>query len=58
MSAMDIMTKGPKVTNPAMMAIEALTMMNEKSITVLLVVQDSKLVGIIHIHDILRAGIG
>ena len=58
MRAVDIMTKGPKVTNPAMMAIEALTIMNEKSITVLLVVEVEKLVGIIHIHDILRAGIG
>jgi arabinose-5-phosphate isomerase len=57
MRAADIMTKGPKTTNPAMLAIEALTMMNDKSITVLLVMEAEKLVGIIHIHDILRAGI-
>ena len=58
MSAVDIMTKGPKTTNPGMLAIEALSIMNDKSITVLLVVEAEKLVGIIHIHDILGAGIG
>ena len=57
MSAAEIMTKGPKTTNPSMLAIEALTIMNDKNITSLLVLDDKKLVGIIHIHDILRAGI-
>jgi arabinose-5-phosphate isomerase len=58
MSAQDIMTPSPKTIVPTMLAIEALTIMNDKSITSLLVVEDMKLRGIIHIHDILRAGIG
>lgn len=58
MQAADIMTIGPKTTNPSMMCIEALAIMNENAITSLLVLDEKKLVGIIHIHDILRAGIG
>lgn len=57
MSAAEIMSKGPKTTYPSMLAIEALTIMNDKNITSLLVLEDKKLAGIIHIHDILRAGI-
>jgi len=57
MSAVEIMTKGPKATSPSMLAIEALAIMNDNNITSLLVLDDAKLVGIIHIHDILRAGI-
>lgn len=58
MQAQDIMTIDPKTTNPSMMCIEALAIMNENAITSLLVLEGKKLVGIIHIHDILRAGIG
>jgi len=57
MSAAEIMSKGPKTIEPCMLAIEALTIMNDKNITSLLVLEDKKLAGIIHIHDILRAGI-
>lgn len=56
-SAQDIMTKNPKVATPAMLAAEALAMMNEKNITGLFVVDDQKPVGFLHIHDCLRAGI-
>lgn len=58
MLAGNIMTSSPKTTHPLMMCIEALAIMNENSITSLLVIDEKKLVGIIHIHDILRAGIG
>tara|TARA_B100001057_G_scaffold491525_1_gene581964 strand:- start:106 stop:1086 length:981 start_codon:yes stop_codon:yes gene_type:complete len=60
-----IMTKNPFVVNENMPASKALTIMNEKKITSLLVVSDkhlslknkAKLKGIIHIHFLLRHGL-
>jgi arabinose-5-phosphate isomerase len=52
-----IMTANPKVIRPTALAAEALGLMNEKSITSLFVVEDSRPVGLIHIHDLLRAGV-
>lgn len=57
MDALEIMTPNPKTTSPGMLAVEALAMMNDKNITSLLVLDEKILCGIIHIHDILRAGI-
>lgn len=59
-TAADIMTKDPKVIAPDVMAVEALNMMNNtgKGITQLFVLDDDKKpIGIIHIHDCLRAGV-
>jgi arabinose-5-phosphate isomerase len=53
----DIMTKNPKVITKDAFASEALGIMNKKAITNLFVVEDSKPVGVIHMHDILRAKI-
>ncbi len=39
------------------LAVEALNLMQEHAITVLPVVQDEAVIGIIHMHDLLRAGI-
>lgn len=39
------------------LAVEALNLMQEHAITVLPVVQDGRVTGIIHMHDLLRAGI-
>jgi arabinose-5-phosphate isomerase len=39
------------------LASEALGFMNAQSITTLFVVEDKRPVGIIHIHDCLRAGV-
>lgn len=55
--ARDIMSPKQKAISPKTLAFEALKEMNEKSITNLLVVEDGKLIGIIHIHDLLRAGL-
>ena len=41
----------------AAMASEALGLMNERAITNLFVVSDQRPVGIVHIHDCLRAGV-
>lgn len=56
--ASEVMTSNPKSVKPSILAVEALSIMNEKTITSLLVQENSKFVGIIHIHDILRAGVG
>ena len=59
--AADVMTRAPKVVAPAQLAAQALAIMNEKNITVLFVVDgdDSLMrpVGILHMHDCLRAGL-
>jgi arabinose-5-phosphate isomerase len=59
-SARQVMTKNPKIARPDQLAAEALAFMNEKKITRLFVLpEDSRRpVGILHIHDCLRAGLG
>lgn len=53
----DVMTHNPTQIAPAKLAVEALAVMNDKSITNLPVVANNKVIGVIHIHDLLRAGI-
>ncbi len=57
-STRDIMTTKPTNVNTNMLATEALNIMNSKSITALPVIENNKILGIIHIHDILKAGVG
>ncbi|WP_085902424.1 KpsF/GutQ family sugar-phosphate isomerase [Kiloniella majae] len=57
MSAESVMTPAPRTIRPSALAAEALGQMNERSITSLFVTEDDVPVGIIHIHDCLRAGI-
>ena len=57
-SAADVMTREPKVAAPAQLAAEALALMTEKKITQLFVLDAArKPVGVLHIHDCLRAGL-
>ncbi len=55
----DVMTKNPKTIAPDVLAVEALKTMNTtgKGITQLFVIQEGKPIGIIHMHDCLRAGV-
>lgn len=55
--AFEIMTKNPIVASPDMFASEAIKIMNEKKITNLFVIENNKAIGVIHIHDLLKAGI-
>lgn len=57
MQAKDVMTISPKSITSNMLATEALYIMNNKSITALPVIDDEKLVGVVHIHDTLKAGV-
>ncbi len=55
--AADVMTPDPKTIRPGALASEALGVMNARAITNLFVVDDDHVpVGIVHIHDCLRAG--
>jgi len=53
----DVMTKDPLSIRPKALAAEALAIMNTHSITSLFVVDHTQPVGILHIHDCLRAGV-
>ena len=57
-SAVDVMTKNPATTSADTLAVEAIAIMNKKSITSLLVLDEQKkVVGILHLHDCLRSGV-
>jgi arabinose-5-phosphate isomerase len=59
-TAGEVMTPGPKKTvSPDMLAGEALALMSDPppAVTVLFVVDHGKPVGILHVHDLLRAGV-
>jgi arabinose-5-phosphate isomerase len=53
----DIMTKRPKTVAPDLLASAALELINSSRITALFVVEKGKPVGIVHVHDLLRAGV-
>jgi arabinose-5-phosphate isomerase len=53
----EIMTSAPKTVTADLMASAALEIINSLAITALFVVQESRPVGIIHVHDLLRAGV-
>ena len=57
LSAQDVMTKSPKSTGRNVLAAEAMRRMNEWKITSVFVVDEAQnAVGILRMHDILRAG--
>jgi arabinose-5-phosphate isomerase len=55
--AIDIMSKNPKTIEADILAIEALQIMRELSITQLIVLDNSQYVGMIHLHDLLKEGL-
>lgn len=58
LTAVEVMTKHPVTVTPHTLLAEALAMMNEKKITSLFAVDEQGApVGILHIHDCLRAGV-
>ncbi len=55
---LEVMTSNPKIIAADRLAAEALALMNEKKITQLFVLDESKRpLGILHMHDCLRAGV-
>jgi arabinose-5-phosphate isomerase len=53
----EVMTRAPKTVRPDQLASEALEIINSSKITALLVAEAGKPVGIVHFHDLLRAGV-
>jgi arabinose-5-phosphate isomerase len=53
----DIMTRNPKTIGGDLLASEALEILNSSKITALIVTDAQKPVGIVHLHDLLRAGV-
>jgi arabinose-5-phosphate isomerase len=52
-----VMTRSPKTIRPDQLASEALKILNSSKITALIVVEAGRPVGIVHFHDLLRAGV-
>ena len=53
----DVATRDPLTVPPDMLAAAALALLNARKINVLVVCEGSRPVGILHIHDLLRAGV-
>ena len=55
--ASDIMTRNPKKITVDALAAEALQKMEQHSITSLFVMDGEKVAGVVHLHDLLKAGV-
>src|SRR5438105_5740330 len=55
----EVMTKSPRTIPPGMLATEMLETINSSkpAVTVLIVAEGNKPLGIVHVHDVLRAGV-
>ncbi|MBQ7197570.1 MAG: KpsF/GutQ family sugar-phosphate isomerase [Synergistaceae bacterium] len=53
----DAMTKTPRTISPDELAAKAVRVMEQNEISVLIAVENHKPVGIVHIHELLKAGI-
>jgi len=56
-TAREIMTANPKVIAPEAPVADAIAIMNERRITLLFAVEDGKPIGVVHMHDLLAAGV-
>ncbi|MER9740712.1 KpsF/GutQ family sugar-phosphate isomerase [Mesorhizobium sp. M0187] len=56
MSVDQVMTKKPKTATPDTLVATALQIINNSAITSLMVVEGRRLVGLVHLHDLLRIG--
>jgi len=52
----EVMTRTPKTVRPDQLISETLELLNSTKVTALFAVEAGKPVGIIHVHDLLRAG--
>jgi len=57
LTAKDIMGKSPRLISGDELAVEALSIMRNNNITQLVVADNNKYKGIIHLHDLLKEGI-
>ena len=57
LTAKDIMSKNPKLIDADAMAVDALEVMENNGISQLLVEDNGKYVGVVHLHDLIKEGI-
>ncbi|WP_374173979.1 SIS domain-containing protein [Flavobacterium tructae] len=57
LTAKDIMSKNPKFVSSETMAVDALNILEDFSITQLIVADNGEYKGVLHLHDILKEGI-
>jgi arabinose-5-phosphate isomerase len=57
LKALDIYHKGPITIDPNELAVNALSLMEQKDISQIIVAEESNYVGMIHMHDLMREGI-
>jgi len=55
--AFNLMTKNPRTVSKDMISAEALKIMHDKKITNMFVLEGTKPIGVIHIHDLLNNGV-
>ena len=53
----EVMTPNPKVAESDQLATEVLELLNSSKITTVFVAEGRKPIGILHMHDLLRAGV-
>lgn len=53
----DIMTRNPATISPDTLASSAMAELNKRAITSLLVCEDKRPVGLVHLHDLLKIGV-
>jgi len=53
----EVMTVNPKTITPDRLAAEAMHVMEEREISCIVVAEEGSAVGVIHIHELLRAGV-
>lgn len=56
-TAAEVMTQHPKTVPSSLLAAEAVHLMNARKVTSVFVVDEQAPLGIVHIHDLLRAGV-
>ncbi len=56
-TAADMMSKNPKTIEADVLAVEALQIMRELSISQLIVLDNQQYVGMVHLHDLLKEGL-
>ncbi len=56
-TASQVMTASPKTIEPSLLASATLEIINSLNITALFVVENDTPIGIVHVHDLLRAGV-
>jgi arabinose-5-phosphate isomerase len=56
-TATEIMTKNPLTIDSSALLQQALKTMNDNAVTSLFIEEGGRVIGVIHVHDILRAGV-